>query len=183
MKECAKANLASTIVALSLSVAAACGGGAAAAPPAVATTNPATPTATDGSGSEPSAPASSSAVSLTDAPPGSTTEPSEAPADLGAGDTRTTDSIAALVKAHRKEARDCYEKALKQIPGLKGDIVIHFTLKPNGEVKQAELNEPRSTIREASVTTCVIGVVRTIAFPKSSKGLETTVNYPFNFNP
>jgi hypothetical protein len=87
------------------------------------------------------------------------------------------------VKAHRKEARDCYEKALKQIPGLKGDVVIHFTLKPNGEVKQAELNEQRSTIREASVSICVIGVIRAIPFPKSSKGLETAVNYPFNFNP
>jgi len=93
------------------------------------------------------------------------------------------DSIAAMVKAHRKEARECYEKALKQIPGLKGDVVIHFTLKPNGQVKHAELNEQRSTIREASVSSCVIDVIQKIEFPKSSKGLETDVNYPFNFNP
>jgi hypothetical protein len=182
MKACAVTNVVSTIVALSLLGAVACGAGAAEAPPAAAPSNAETPTENDATGTQPSSPAASGSV---DAPAaGSAAEPEEAaPADLGAGDTRTTDSIAALVKAHRKEARDCYEKALKQIPGLKGDVVIHFTLKPSGEVKQAELNEQRSTIREASVSSCVIGVIRAIPFPKSSKGLETAVNYPFNFNP
>jgi hypothetical protein len=102
---------------------------------------------------------------------------------LGEGDTRTMEAIAALVKAHRKEARTCYEEGQKQIEGLKGDLVVHFILKPSGEVKLADLNKERSTITEPSVVKCVIGVVTAIQFPKSSKGLETTVNYPFNFNP
>jgi hypothetical protein len=101
----------------------------------------------------------------------------------GAGDTRTMGVIAALVKTHRKEARECYEKGLKQIPGLKGDVVVHFTLKPSGQVKQIDLNRDRSTITEASVVTCVLDVVRSIEFPRSSKGMEAVVNYPFNFNP
>jgi hypothetical protein len=93
------------------------------------------------------------------------------------------DVIAAAVKAHRKEARDCYEKGLKQVPGLKGDLVVHFVLKPSGKIKVIELNRERSTITEGTVVSCVIDVVSAIEFPKSSRGMETTVNYPFNFNP
>ncbi len=87
------------------------------------------------------------------------------------------------MKAHRREARACYENALKQVAGLKGDVVVHFTLKPSGEVKLVELNRERSTITEPLVVNCVISVISAIEFPKSSKGMETTVNYPFNFNP
>ena len=107
----------------------------------------------------------------------------EPEAPLGEGDTRTMESIAALVKSHRKEARACYEEGRKQVENLKGDLVVHFILKPSGEVKQAELNKERSTITEPSVVKCVVGVITAIQFPKSSKGLETTVNYPFNFTP
>jgi len=91
--------------------------------------------------------------------------------------------IAAVVKANRQKARDCYDKALKQNSGLKGDLVIHFTLKPNGKVKEAMLNRERSTITEPSVVNCVIDVIKSLEYPKSSKGFESTVNYPFNFTP
>jgi hypothetical protein len=91
--------------------------------------------------------------------------------------------IAATVKEHRKDARACYEKGAKQVPGLKGDLVVHFVLKPNGKVKSAELNKERSTITEASVVSCVIDVISAIEFPRSSRGMETAVNYPFNFTP
>jgi hypothetical protein len=178
MKACAVTGLVFTVTVLSALGFAACGGGGAAAPPPSAPSSGDAPPGTEHNATEPTP-----AASADPAPSDSATAPAEAPTDLGEGDSRTTESIAAVVKAHRKEARDCYEKALKQTPGLKGDVVIHFTLKPSGEVKQAELNEERSTIRQAMVSTCVIGVIRAIAFPKSSKGLETTVNYPFNFNP
>ena len=101
----------------------------------------------------------------------------------GDPDTRTMEVIAATVKEHRKDARACYEKGTKQVPGLKGDLVVHFVLKPNGKVKSAELNRERSTITEASVVSCVIDVITAIEFPRSSRGMETAVNYPFNFTP
>lgn len=166
MTACGVTGLVGTAFALAL---VGCGGGAQSA------AEPSTPAAA------PDAPAASTPG---DEPP-STGAPSSSGSASGpaAGDTRTLDSIATLVKAHRKEARECYQQALKQIPGLKGDVVIHFTLKPSGQVKQAELNRERSTITEASVSTCVIGVITAIEFPRSSKGRETTVNYPFNFNP
>ena len=177
MRACAVTSLVVAIAVAAALSAAACGGGASAAPRAAAPTGEASVGAAPGS---PERTPEAAAAPASDSAP---TAGAASPRALGAGDTRTMESIAALVKTHRKEARDCYEKALKQIPGLKGDVVIHFTLKPNGAVKQAELNDEKSTIREASVSSCVIDVIRAITFPRSSKGLETSVNYPFNFNP
>jgi hypothetical protein len=142
----------------------------------------------------PSAPAAAAAAPETTAAatepaaPAASAEPADTageatPAAGGDPDKRSMDVIAAAVKAHRKEARDCYEKGLKQVPGLKGDLVVHFVLKPSGKIKVIELNRERSTITEASVVSCVIDVVSAIEFPKSSRGMETTVNYPFNFTP
>jgi hypothetical protein len=34
-----------------------------------------------------------------------------------------------------------------------------------------------------AVADCVIGVIKGIQFPKSSRAMETTANYPFNFTP
>jgi hypothetical protein len=173
MRACSVAGLVGTVATLVLlGCGGAAGGGAEPTTPAAAPMADGTPSGAPGAAP---APSDSAAERGTDAT-GATAGP-------GTADTRTVEVIAAVVKTHRKEARDCYEKALKQIPGLKGDVVIHFTLRPNGKVKQAELNQERSTITEASVSSCVIGVVSAIEFPRSSKGKETSVNYPFNFNP
>jgi hypothetical protein len=154
----------------------ACGGGAAQSAPAEA---PVAPAATE------TPPSDAEAAPAKSAAPEETAKPADTDESAAGGDPdkRTMEVIAATVKTHRKEARDCYEKAQKQIPGLKGDLVVHFVLKPSGKVKIAELNKERSTITEQSVVSCVIDVITAIDFPKSSRGMETTVNYPFNFNP
>jgi len=176
MKACATANLVfATLATVSLGFAA-CGGGNAAAPPAQPP--PADPPATAPESAAPDPTPSA-------APPA---EPAAAPPADSAGsegpeDARSMEVIAGVVKAHRKEARDCYEKGLKQVPGIKGDLVIHFTLRPNGKVKEATLNRERSTITEPSVVNCVIDVIKSLEYPRSSKGFESSVNYPFNFNP
>jgi hypothetical protein len=156
----------------SFACACACASGQSEAPPSSAAEPP--------PASETAAPEAPAQASSADAP----TPPAEEAAPAGGDpDTRTMEVIAGVVKAHRKDARACYEKAQKQITGLKGDIVVHFVLTPSGKVKTAELNEERSTIKEPSVVNCVIDVIRAIEFPKSSRGMETTVNYPFNFTP
>jgi len=87
------------------------------------------------------------------------------------------------VMDNRKAARECYDDARKEQKDLKGDVVIHFVLDPDGRVKLAELNEDRSTLKAPAVTDCVVRVIRGIRFPKSSRAMETSTNYPFNFTP
>jgi hypothetical protein len=106
-----------------------------------------------------------------------------APPDTKGEETRTVDVIAKIVKEHRQPVRDCYDKAQKELPSLKGDMVIFFVLDPEGKVKKIELNQQTSTLKAPAVVDCAIKVIKGLNFPPSSRGMETTVNYPYNFNP
>jgi hypothetical protein len=98
-------------------------------------------------------------------------------------ETRTLEVIQKLVKDNRKPVRECYEKARKDLPSLQGDMIIHFVLDPDGKVKQIELDQSRSTLKAPAVVDCAIKTIKGIGFPPSSRGMETTVNYPYNFTP
>jgi hypothetical protein len=100
----------------------------------------------------------------------------------GKTETRTMEVIAQIVKENRKPVRECFDKAKKDLPDLKGDMVIHFVVDPEGKVKKADLNQERSTLKSPAVVDCSIKVIQGIKFPPSSRGMDTTVNYPFNLN-
>lgn len=106
----------------------------------------------------------------------------KAPEAGGKTETRTMEIIAQVIKDNRKGVRDCFEKAKKDLPDLKGDMVIHFVIDPEGKVKKADLNQERSTLKSPAVVDCSIKVLSAIKFPPSSRGMDTTVNYPFNLN-
>ena len=174
-------------------LASACGGGAppAETPPTEATPAPteaaqtadaAKPADEDGWVGEKTAKSGDSAPSAAAAEPAPGSGPA-APADTKGVETRTMEVIAATVKENRKAARKCYDDARKDLKDLKGDVVIHFVLDPEGKVKKAELNQERSTLKSPVVVDCVLGVIKAIQFPKSSRAMETTANYPFNFTP
>ena len=91
--------------------------------------------------------------------------------------------LAKILKDNRKPVRECYEKALKDLPTLKGDMVIHLELDPEGKIKKIELNNERSTLKSPAVADCSIKFIKTISFPPSSRGMDTTMNYPYNLNP
>ncbi len=107
---------------------------------------------------------------------------SKAPEGSGKTETRTMDVIAKIVKDNRQPVRDCFEKAKKDLPDLKGDMVIHFVIDPDGKVKKADLNVERSTLKAPPVVDCAIKVLQAIKFPPSSRGMDTTINYPYNLN-
>jgi hypothetical protein len=118
-----------------------------------------------------------------DAAASSSSSGKPAPPDTKGEETRTLDVIAKIVKANRQPVRDCYDKAQKELPSLKGDMVIFFVLDPEGKVKKIELNQQTSTLKAPAVVECAIKVIKGLDFPPSSRGMETTVNYPYNFNP
>jgi hypothetical protein len=105
----------------------------------------------------------------------------KAPAEGGKTETRTMEVIAQIVKDNRQPVRDCVDKAKKELPDLKGDMVIHFVVDPEGKVKKAELNQERSNLKSPAVVDCALAVIKGIKFPASSRGMDTTVNYPYNF--
>lgn len=104
--------------------------------------------------------------------PGGSTEPG-----------RRREDIQAIVMAKREEARACYDKYLKESPGMEGDLDIKFLIDPTGTVTEAEVDQQKSTIRHEGTGKCVIDVIKKIKFNKSDKGFETRAHYPFNFHP
>ena len=109
------------------------------------------------------------------------TPPAEAPAAGGPVETRSSEVIAQVIKDNRKPFRDCYEKGKQKIPELEGTLTLFFVLGPKGDVKKAELNKERSNIVEPVVADCAIAALKALKFPPSSRGMESTVNYPFDF--
>ncbi len=175
MLSCTKLNAVASVALVTLISFAGCAGQKpdAAAP---------TPAATGGEPGEPKAGETSEAAGGEEKQPAASGE-GDKPAEEGEKETRTTEVIQALVQENRKPVRECYEKARKQIPDLKGTMVIHFVLDPEGKVKEAVLNVEKSEVKSPDIVTCAVGVIKKIKFPPSSRGMETTINYPYTFNP
>ena len=110
-------------------------------------------------------------------------EESAGATDLSTGETRTMQVIQKTVLDHRDRFRNCYDAVEAQAPGIQGDLTLYFVLDAAGRVKEAELNDARSTLKHEKLVECALSELRKLQFPPSSKGLETKVNYPFNFNP
>lgn len=116
-------------------------------------------------------------TSASPAPPASS-EPREGPKD-----SRGKDEIQATIAANRDRVRACYDAALANNPGIAGDLVVGFVINPDGSVKSAEVNWSESELHIPELDSCAIDVLRNLKFPPSSRGLESKVNYPFNFKP
>jgi TonB family protein len=98
-------------------------------------------------------------------------------------DARGKAEIQAVLATNRDKVRACYDAALKNNPGIHGDVVVAFVINPDGSVKNAEVNWSESEIHVPELDSCAVDVLRGLKFPPSSRGLESKVNYPFNFNP
>jgi hypothetical protein len=96
---------------------------------------------------------------------------------------RRRDDIKTIILTRRDEARACYDKALKDHPGIEGDLQITWTIDPDGNVTNLAVDEGQSQIHEPSVGKCIMDVIAKIKFAASQKGYESHAKYPFNFHP
>jgi TonB family protein len=96
---------------------------------------------------------------------------------------RSAEDIRVRVQANRDAARACYDAGQKRIASLEGDVVVKWLIDPKGQVRDVEVDEARSTIKDAVTTQCILDVIRKLQFPESAKGFETRASYPFNFRP
>jgi TonB family protein len=105
----------------------------------------------------------------------------------GAGHTqepgRKREDIQTIVMARRDEARACYDKGLKDHPGIEGDLTVKFVIDPTGSVSDASVDSSKSSINEPAVGACIVDIIKKIKFAPSKGGFETRANYPFNFHP
>ena len=96
---------------------------------------------------------------------------------------RSRQDIQTIIMARRDEARACYDKGLKDHPGIEGDLTVKFLIDPAGKVAEASVDSSKSTINEPGVGACIVEIIKKVPFAPSKGGFETRANYPFNFHP
>ena len=99
------------------------------------------------------------------------------------GEPRDVNTMGKIVIAYRGCVRRCYEKAREKLPNLKGDMTIKMVVTPKGKVKEAAVDMDRSDIFAPMVVDCAIDVLKQLNYGEHPEGMETTLNYPFNFKP
>jgi TonB family protein len=91
------------------------------------------------------------------------------------------DIVRRIVRAHINEVRYCYNQGLSRNPSLKGRVTIQFSINPSGDVSAARVAE--STVKDTTVSQCIVKAVKRWRFPKPPGGSNAAVTYPFVLEP
>ena len=89
------------------------------------------------------------------------------------------ETIQRVIRQHRREIRDCYQRELQRNPELAGRVVVNFLIDPAGNVAAARIQE--SDIGDDNVEECLVRRIRRWRFPQPSTPGNVRVNYPFVF--
>ena len=84
-----------------------------------------------------------------------------------------------IVRANFPRLRMCYELASKKDPTLAGTVFVDFVIDTTGAIESAKLGT--GTLTDASTPPCVLGVMKTLAFPEPEKG-KVNVHYGVDFS-
>jgi hypothetical protein len=89
------------------------------------------------------------------------------------------ETVRRVIKSNRGKIRACYERALLSQPQLAGRVVTLFEVSAKGTVLSASVKA--SDVQSQTLESCLVEVVRGMAFPSSPTGASTKVSYPFVF--
>ncbi len=90
-------------------------------------------------------------------------------------------AIKQVVMQHVAEVRFCYERELKNRPGLEGRVVVTFSIGLEGKVGEVQVDE--NVAGSEMVGTCVATRIKTWQFQRPTGGEPIEVRYPFVFTP
>jgi|GEM_PF-1288528 len=90
------------------------------------------------------------------------------------------ETIQRTVKGSLSSIRRCYEAELQKQPGLRGKLVVAWTIGPLGRVTAASASQ--NTVGSVDVERCVVRVVRAMEFVPPKNGRDVVVHYPFVFD-
>lgn len=88
--------------------------------------------------------------------------------------------VSRTINKHLSSIRYCYQKQLNRDPSLYGKVTVQFTINGEGLVSVALVKA--TTMKSAEVESCVVGIVKHIAFPEPKGGGIVQVSYPFLFS-
>ncbi len=85
-----------------------------------------------------------------------------------------------VIQEHNAQIRNCYERQLKQNPGLEGTMTLSLRVGSDGRVTGTQVG---GTLRDRDVFACVRGVSSHMRFPAPGGRDCALVQVPFNFSP
>ncbi|WP_437604558.1 hypothetical protein WMF20_25350 [Sorangium sp. So ce834] len=157
---------------------------ASAATPAPAASAPAAPAASAAASAAPAASAAADPAAPASAPADAGPLPKVKVANIGMHigggphDDFTKEPIKRSVAPHFDDFRRCF--ALAEDPTKGGDFGIDLRIEKDGG--KAEVRKPRTALKGAAFTKCVVGVFERIDFLKPRRG-PTVVSYSLRFTP
>jgi len=183
-----------------------CLGALACTPSQSTTPDPGAPGPTEPGTTEPAAPATPEPEATTTPPTDGTAEPASGSVALpppsasawntgqsdgqpGKADRGITD-YQRIIQDNREKFRSCYDAALAKQQGIKGRVTLVWVLDPAGAVRQGPPDEQKphldrsaSDFHDDTLEKCMAAALGTLTFPPSKRGMDSTVRYPFDFQP
>lgn len=99
----------------------------------------------------------------------------------GSSAARSQGSVKEVLASHRGSLDFIYRKALRDNPGLKGKVVIEFTIAPSGEIISTRIIS--STVNDQAFEQQVLKRIQTWKFPPFPESGTTVIKYPLEFEP
>ena len=96
-------------------------------------------------------------------------------------DVLTVDSFEETMQSKQGDVADCFAQAKESKPDLAGKLALDVTVAGDGSVSSVKFDEG-SSIKEASITTCIEGKAKGWKFPKTRDGSEMTLPYALNLS-
>jgi len=87
-----------------------------------------------------------------------------------------------IIGENREKFRSCYDASPAKQKGNKGRVTLMWVLDPAGAVKDgASIEQASSDFYCETLETCLVTTLKTLTFPPSTRGMNSSVRYPFDF--
>ncbi len=106
---------------------------------------------------------------------------SDRPLSDGPGLSRTDEEIQIVFDRHKSALYRLYNRELRKNPTLRGQMVLRFTIQPDGSVSMCELKS--SDMNAPQLASQVVGRVKTFDFGAKEGIPAITILYPIDFLP
>jgi uncharacterized membrane protein YgcG len=99
----------------------------------------------------------------------------------GPGPSRTDEEIQIVFDRYKAQFYRLYNRALRNDPTLKGQMVLRLTIEPDGSVSMCKLQS--SDMNAPELAEQVVNITRTINFGAKEGVQALTISYPIDFLP
>lgn len=115
-----------------------------------------------------------------DAPPGGVVMNNATTAG-DAGSSDRLQPILEVVKSKRDSFRCCFDVYARKNPGAQGRLAFTMHLKPDGSLIEGNIKKDESDVTAPVIESCMVELAKSISWPPSPSGKETTYTHRFEF--